>query len=101
MTSGIGENNISKLLEIKRKTRQILENHHPDYFNFELHHIARVNYTDIEMDKGKTYFFDAKAINNEEYLDAKKSIVNKEPISLGQLQPEILAQRIIESMLPQ
>lgn len=98
MTSGIGESNIRKLLDIKTKTKSILDNHHPDYINFELKHIAKVTYTNIEMEEGYAYFSDANVVSQEDYDKLKQTIKNKDEISFGQLQPENLAKIIIESL---
>lgn len=97
MTSGIGEYNIRKLLDIKTKTKSILDNHHPDYINFELKHIAKITYTNIEMEEGHAYFSDADVVSQEDYDKLKQTIKNKEEISFGQLQPENLAKTILES----
>jgi len=97
MTSGIGENNIKKLIDIKTKTKGILDNYHPDYINFELKHIAKVAYTNIEMEEGYTYFSDSNVVNQENYEKLKQTIKNKELISFEQLQPENIAKIIIES----
>lgn len=97
MTSGIGEYNIRKLLDIKTKTKSILDNRHPDYINFELKHIAKVNYTNIEMEEGHAYFSDANVVSQEDYDKLKQTIKNKDEISFWQLQPENLAKTIIES----
>ncbi|WP_262260111.1 hypothetical protein [Serratia proteamaculans] len=97
MTSGIGEYNIRKLLDIKTKTKSILDNHHPDYINFELKHIAKITYTNIEMEEGHAYFSDVDVVSQEDYDKLKQTIKNKEEISFGQLQPENLAKTILES----
>ncbi|WP_449632547.1 hypothetical protein [Rahnella aceris] len=98
MTSGIGEYNIKKIIEIKTKTREILDNYHPDYIYFELKHIAKVTYTNIELEEGNAYFSDANVVTKEEYAKLEQAIKNREVISFGQLQPDALAKVIMESM---
>jgi hypothetical protein len=98
MTGGIGEDNIKKLFGVIEKTKSILDSYHPDYISFELKHIAKVTYTNIEMEEGNAYFSDAKVVTQEDYAKLKHIIKNKNPISFGQLQPEILAKTIMESI---
>lgn len=67
MSGGIGENNILMLRELKQKITKSLNEKGISIVRIELHHYAKISYSDTELKQGDVYFADSQRVKKDEY----------------------------------
>jgi hypothetical protein len=67
MSGGIGEDNVMMLRELKQKITKNLNEKGINIIRIELHHYAKISYSDMELNQGDVYFADAERVEKDEY----------------------------------